>query len=489
MTEHPTSPPAPDPGPPQPDAGSPPPAPPRASPRRRAARVRGARPSADAQRARAALLAVRAEVAKAVVGQDAAVTGLLVALLCRGHVLLEGVPGVAKTLLVRTLAARARRRDQAGAVHPRPDARRRHRLAGLSTPRTASFTFRAGPGLHQPAARRRDQPHAAEDPGGAARGDGGAAGLASTAQPRPLPEPFLVARHPEPGRVRGHLPAARGPARPLPAQARAAAARSATTRSRCCAGTRPGSTRATWPRPASGRSPAPPTSPPARAAVARGAGRRPRSPATSSTSPGPPGESPSLALGVSPARRDRAAARRRGPGPGSPGATSSPPTTSRRWPTPTLRHRLALRPEAELEGVAVGARPRQRARLGPRPPLSRWRSPGAPSLLAPAGRWCRSSLRPHARHGAGWWRAARRRCSSALDVAARGRAAALRSSVRGEPAPGAARRDRRRPRSCVTNAGPRRCAACVRDAWPPSAGATRQPAPARRSPPGERRAR
>ncbi|RJL30464.1 AAA family ATPase [Bailinhaonella thermotolerans] len=55
--------------------------------------------------ARAALLALRAEVAKAVVGQDAIVTGLVIALLCRGHVLLEGVPGVAKTLMVRALAA------------------------------------------------------------------------------------------------------------------------------------------------------------------------------------------------------------------------------------------------------------------------------------------------------------------------------------------------------------------------------------------------
>jgi len=57
------------------------------------------------ENARRALLAVRAEVAKAVVGQDAAVTGMLIGLLCRGHVLLEGVPGVAKTLLVRSLAA------------------------------------------------------------------------------------------------------------------------------------------------------------------------------------------------------------------------------------------------------------------------------------------------------------------------------------------------------------------------------------------------
>ena len=60
---------------------------------------------APAEDARAALVRVRDEVAKAVVGQDAAVAGLLVALLCRGHILLEGVPGVAKTLLVRALAA------------------------------------------------------------------------------------------------------------------------------------------------------------------------------------------------------------------------------------------------------------------------------------------------------------------------------------------------------------------------------------------------
>jgi MoxR-like ATPase len=47
---------------------------------------------------------VRTEVGKAVVGQDGAVTGLIIALLAGGHVLLEGVPGVAKTLLVRTLS-------------------------------------------------------------------------------------------------------------------------------------------------------------------------------------------------------------------------------------------------------------------------------------------------------------------------------------------------------------------------------------------------
>ena len=48
---------------------------------------------------------VRSEVGKVVVGQDAVLAGLLAALLADGHILLEGVPGVAKTLLVKTLAS------------------------------------------------------------------------------------------------------------------------------------------------------------------------------------------------------------------------------------------------------------------------------------------------------------------------------------------------------------------------------------------------
>ncbi|HEY2668181.1 MAG TPA: MoxR family ATPase [Actinomycetota bacterium] len=50
-----------------------------------------------------ALAAVRAEVAKAVKGQEPVVFGVLAALLVHGHVILEGVPGVAKTLLVKAL--------------------------------------------------------------------------------------------------------------------------------------------------------------------------------------------------------------------------------------------------------------------------------------------------------------------------------------------------------------------------------------------------
>src|SRR5579872_2066713 len=47
---------------------------------------------------------VRQEISKAIVGQHEVVEGVLVALLAGAHVLLEGVPGVGKTLLVRTLA-------------------------------------------------------------------------------------------------------------------------------------------------------------------------------------------------------------------------------------------------------------------------------------------------------------------------------------------------------------------------------------------------
>jgi len=59
--------------------------------------VGGTAPAHDAQRIVAALRQV-------VLGQEAATREVLICLLARGHILLEGVPGTAKTLLVRTLA-------------------------------------------------------------------------------------------------------------------------------------------------------------------------------------------------------------------------------------------------------------------------------------------------------------------------------------------------------------------------------------------------
>jgi MoxR-like ATPase len=47
---------------------------------------------------------MRAELGKVIVGQEAVIEELLIALFCRGHALLVGVPGLAKTLLISTLA-------------------------------------------------------------------------------------------------------------------------------------------------------------------------------------------------------------------------------------------------------------------------------------------------------------------------------------------------------------------------------------------------
>jgi MoxR-like ATPase len=50
------------------------------------------------------LESVRTEIAKVIVGQQDVVDGVLICLLAGGHVLLEGVPGLGKTTLLRTLA-------------------------------------------------------------------------------------------------------------------------------------------------------------------------------------------------------------------------------------------------------------------------------------------------------------------------------------------------------------------------------------------------
>ena len=59
---------------------------------------------ATLQKAVDRLNAVRREIAKIIVGQDDVVEGVLICLLSGGHVLLEGVPGLGKTTLLRTLA-------------------------------------------------------------------------------------------------------------------------------------------------------------------------------------------------------------------------------------------------------------------------------------------------------------------------------------------------------------------------------------------------
>ncbi|HEX2121539.1 MAG TPA: MoxR family ATPase [Thermoanaerobaculia bacterium] len=57
------------------------------------------------QQAHETIARLRTEVGKVVIGQDAVVNRLVIAIRIRGHVLVEGLPGLAKTLLVKTLAS------------------------------------------------------------------------------------------------------------------------------------------------------------------------------------------------------------------------------------------------------------------------------------------------------------------------------------------------------------------------------------------------
>ncbi|HTU76179.1 MAG TPA: AAA family ATPase, partial [Trebonia sp.] len=153
---------------------------------------------------RAALAAVRAEIARAVVGQDQVVTGLLIALVARGHVLLEGVPGVAKTLLARSLAASLNL--SAKRVQFTPDLMPGDVTGSLVyDARSAEFSFREGPVFtnilladeinRTPPKTQAALLEAMEERQVSIEGT-----------PRPLPDPFLVAATQNPVEYEGTYP-------------------------------------------------------------------------------------------------------------------------------------------------------------------------------------------------------------------------------------------------------------------------------------------
>ena len=159
---------------------------------------------AGARGALTALTALRAEVGKAVVGQDPVVTGLVIALLCRGHVLLEGVPGVAKTLLVRALAASLDL--TATRVQFTPDLMPGDVTGSLVyDARTAAFEFREGPVFtnllladeinRTPPKTQASLLEAMEERQVSVEG-----------QPRPLPDPFVVVATQNPVEYEGTYP-------------------------------------------------------------------------------------------------------------------------------------------------------------------------------------------------------------------------------------------------------------------------------------------
>jgi MoxR-like ATPase len=179
-----------------PAAAPPPPAP--------AAPAAPAAPSGDDARARAALTALRDEVAKAVVGQDSVVTGLVIALICRGHVLLEGVPGTAKTLLVRTLATALD--VESTRIQFTPDLMPGDVTGSLVYDnRSAEFSFKPGPVFtnllladeinRTPPKTQASLLEAMEERQVTVEG-----------RPRPLPDPFVVAATQNPVEYEGTYP-------------------------------------------------------------------------------------------------------------------------------------------------------------------------------------------------------------------------------------------------------------------------------------------
>lgn len=302
----------------------------------------------DAATARSSLEALRAEIAKAVVGQDPAVTGLVVALLCRGHVLLEGVPGVAKTLLVRTLAAALDLGTKR--VQFTPDLMPSDVTGSLVyDARTAQFSFQPGPVFtnllladeinRTPPKTQSSLLEAMEE-----------RQVTVDGTPRPLPEPFLVIATQNPVEYEGTYPLPEAQLDrfllkltiPLPSRQD-----EIDVLTRHAAGFDPRDLHAAGVRPVAGRA----DLNAARAAIAK-----------TTVSPEIAAyvvdlcratrESPSLSLGVSPR-----------------GATALL-STSRAWAwltgrdyvipddvkalaLPTLRHRVQLRPEAEMEGVTA----------------------------------------------------------------------------------------------------------------------------------------
>ncbi len=94
--------------------------------------------------AAAALEEVLYEIKRVIVGQDAMLERVLVALLAGGHVLLEGVPGLAKTLTVKTLAQVLGGTLQPRPVHARPRPVRPRRHARLPA-RHRPFDTELGP--------------------------------------------------------------------------------------------------------------------------------------------------------------------------------------------------------------------------------------------------------------------------------------------------------------------------------------------------------
>ena len=275
---------------------------------------------------RAAMLALRAEVAKVVVGQEGTLSGMVAALLVRGHVLLEGVPGTAKTLLVKALAASLDLETKR--LQFTPDLMPSDVIGQVVyEQRDASFRFREGPvftNLLLADEINRTPPKTQ-------------AALLESMEERqvsvegvthPLPEPFIVVATQNPVEYEGTYPLPEAqldrflfklqvtyPTQPQEPEMLARHDRGLDPHDIAAAGVR--------------RWPAPPTWP-AVAPPSRRCGSSGPCSTTSSRWCGPPASRRRWCWACRPGGPPPSCTRPR-PGPGWPGGTSSPPTRSRRW--------------------------------------------------------------------------------------------------------------------------------------------------------------
>ncbi|MFB6810509.1 AAA family ATPase [Streptomyces sp. NPDC056387] len=306
--------------------------------------------TATTDSARSSLEAIRTEIGKAVVGQDSAVTGLVVALLCRGHVLLEGVPGVAKTLLVRALAASLALDTKR--VQFTPDLMPSDVTGSLVyDARTAEFSFQNGPVFtnllladeinRTPPKTQSSLLEAMEE-----------RQVTVDGTPRALPEPFLVAATMNPVEYEGTYPLPEAQLDrfllkltvPLPSRENEIG-----VLTRHAAGFNPRDLRAAGLRPV------------AKAAELEAARDGVAKVAVSPEIAGyvvdvcrATRESPSLTLGVSPRGATALLATARAWA-WLTGRDYVTPDDVKALALPTLRHRVQLRPEAEMEGVTADA--------------------------------------------------------------------------------------------------------------------------------------
>jgi hypothetical protein len=132
--------------------------------------------SALAERLKQGCARVREEIHKLIVGQDSVVDQVLLTLMVGGNSIITGVPGLAKTLLIHTMAQVLDLKFSRIQFHPGPDAVGHHRHGHHpgGPERAPRAGVHARPDLRERGAGGRDQPHAAQDAGGAARGDAGA---------------------------------------------------------------------------------------------------------------------------------------------------------------------------------------------------------------------------------------------------------------------------------------------------------------------------